>query len=970
MHRPAAALLFLPLLLTGCTNIPGPPADGTALTETVLSTSATTLLYGANVTLTAQLFSGGGTPSGSVTFYSGSPLEGTGVTSLGTATVNSAGVATLTTTALPAGTDWLTASYGATTNFAASTSTVVSATVGYPTATALTSSAPSSVYGNSITLKATVSSTFGIPPGTVTFYSGNASLGSTTLNSSSVATLATTALQGGTDSVTATYATSTYFATSTSPAVNVSVSPASTATALASSATSTFAGLPLTLTATVTSPGGTPSGAVSFYSGGALLAGSPVAFTGGVAQLTTTALTQGTDSLTATYQASQDFATSTSPALSETVLATPPPLAPAPCDIMAAATPSTPCQAAYSVTRRLFAAYAGPLFELYCPSCNPTLMNIGTVPGAISGLVGGEVNIPAANAYCSQAPNACFIYQLYDQTGSGVSQIGNTGVGNNLAADLPTTSGGTITGIIQMAPYQLAPVDGLPIVQNAQYLIGNAFSTGGKSTAHYRKRTQTVNIPQGNSPISVYYVRYNYWLGVSDGDFGDMEATVSDTGIGHMFALGYSNWGEGGSTANSGENGGYGPYYCVDRENGLDCGPQTSSASGGTNPPVSSGTTPRPSPPLFTEIAKYTPNNGGVETIEMADATGQTTPLTTVYNTVPGYPVSSGFPFALEGGLSMCEGGDGTIGYCAFQEGAVLNTTTSSATDAAVQANIASFYSQFPVSSPYQPILSGQYQGPGDLASGATGWWGLRAYNSAYAATLSPSVILQRASDSSTQTINVTATGDFNVSAAQTFCANTTCSIEEWFDQSGAGHNMVQTTAANQAQVVFNCNNMTKVCAYFNGTSDAYSTTYTNPTPQPFTLNAVYQKTNFTDVVGGALISTYPETNGSTNLAEANSAENAQMYSASNSTFSADSYVFISLTGVYNGTASVGYQNGFTNPVSIGASALGTGVWLGSNSNASQYLIGYGDEFAVWPTGLTAAQVAAVQTNQRLYWQF
>jgi hypothetical protein len=298
-----------------------------------------------------------------------------------------------------------------------------------------------------------------------------------------------------------------------------------------------------------------------------------------------------------------------------------------------------------------------------------------------------------------------------------------------------------------------------------------------------------------------------------------------------------------------------------------------------------------------------------------------------------------------------------------------------------VQTNIASFYSQFPASSPYQPILSGQYQGPGDLASGATGWWGLRAYNSAYAATLSPSVVLQRASDNTLQTINVTATGDFNLTAAQNFCSNTTCTIEEWFDQSGAGHNMVQTTVADQAQLVFNCNNTNpstlttatpgKVCAYFNGTSDAYTTTFSAPTPQPFTLQAVYQKTNFTVTSGGALISTYPETNGSSNLAEGNAAETAQMYSnPTNSLPPADSYVFISLTGVYNGASSVGYQNGFTYPESIGTSALGTTVNLGSNNGGGQYLIGYLDEAAVWPTGLTAAQAAAVQTNQRLYWQF
>jgi len=64
---------------------------------------------------TATVASTVGTPVGSVTFYSGS-------TSLGVGVLNGSGVATLSTTALPAGTDTPTATYAAAGNFAASTS--------------------------------------------------------------------------------------------------------------------------------------------------------------------------------------------------------------------------------------------------------------------------------------------------------------------------------------------------------------------------------------------------------------------------------------------------------------------------------------------------------------------------------------------------------------------------------------------------------------------------------------------------------------------------------------------------------------------------------------------------------------------------------------------------------------------------------------------------------------------------------
>jgi hypothetical protein len=93
-------------------------ALSTTLTLTPNPTSST---VGQQVLLTATLtpFSSGGnsTNGESVTFHSGS-------TSLGTGTLSS-GVATLNTTALPTGTDSLTAKFGGDANFNASTSTAV-----------------------------------------------------------------------------------------------------------------------------------------------------------------------------------------------------------------------------------------------------------------------------------------------------------------------------------------------------------------------------------------------------------------------------------------------------------------------------------------------------------------------------------------------------------------------------------------------------------------------------------------------------------------------------------------------------------------------------------------------------------------------------------------------------------------------------------------------------------------------------
>jgi hypothetical protein len=96
------------------TAVNGTLSVSSASTTTTLSAPASAT-SGSSVALTATVVSPGGAPLGSVAFYNGT-------TALGTATLNSSGVATLSTTTLPVGNDSVTAAYGATSDFAASTS--------------------------------------------------------------------------------------------------------------------------------------------------------------------------------------------------------------------------------------------------------------------------------------------------------------------------------------------------------------------------------------------------------------------------------------------------------------------------------------------------------------------------------------------------------------------------------------------------------------------------------------------------------------------------------------------------------------------------------------------------------------------------------------------------------------------------------------------------------------------------------
>ena len=81
---------------------------------------------------------------------------------------------------------------------------------------------------------------------------------------------------------------------------------------------------------------------------------------------------------------------------------------PMPCDIYASG--GTPCEAAYSSTRALFASYDGPLYQIQRASDNSTL-NIGLES------TGGVVDSAPQVSFCSGT--TCTITLLYDQTSNG-----------------------------------------------------------------------------------------------------------------------------------------------------------------------------------------------------------------------------------------------------------------------------------------------------------------------------------------------------------------------------------------------------------------------------------------------------------------------------------------------------------------------------------------------------------------------
>ncbi|OWK46556.1 Flagellar hook-length control protein FliK [Fimbriiglobus ruber] len=185
------------------------------------------------------------------------------------------------------------------------------------TTTTVTSSAPASTAGQSVTFTATVAgSAAGSNPtgGTVTFFQGTTPLGTAVPLTSGTATLTTTGVSVGTQTITANYSGFTqgnYSLTASNGTVTQTVTAATTTT-LTSSANPAAIGQPVTFTATVTAPSGagTPTGSVNFSIDG----GTPVAVTlgtSGTATYSPTSLAVGSHTVTVTYPTTGGFQTST-----------------------------------------------------------------------------------------------------------------------------------------------------------------------------------------------------------------------------------------------------------------------------------------------------------------------------------------------------------------------------------------------------------------------------------------------------------------------------------------------------------------------------------------------------------------------------------------------------------------------------------------------------------------------------------
>jgi hypothetical protein len=304
-----------------------------------------------------------------------------------------------------------------------------------------------------------------------------------------------------------------------------------------------------------------------------------------------------------------------------------------PCDIFAAA--GTPCAAAHSTVRALFAGYDGPLYQVRRASDGGTA-NVAPLS------TGGVANAATQDSFC--AGTTCTVTRIYDQT-SNHNDLTVEGAGGNGSADSPANAASLPITVGGHKAYGLYIAPGMGYRDNGA--VGTATGSAGQDEYMVASGTH-VN-------------------GGCCFDYGNAEKNSDDNGNGHMSAINF------GTECWFSPCSGSGPWVQADLENGLFSGGNGSNTNNHGNNST-----------YVTAVVK----TNGTSTYAIKGGNSQSGGLTTWYNgslpTIGGY-----IPMHQEGAVVLGTGGDNSKSSAgSFFEGVVTLGEPSDATDNAVQANV------------------------------------------------------------------------------------------------------------------------------------------------------------------------------------------------------------------------------------------------------------------------------------------
>lgn len=273
------------------------------------------------------------------------------------------------------------------------------------------------------------------------------------------------------------------------------------------------------------------------------------------------------------------------------------------------------------------------------------------------------------------------------------------------------------------------------------------------------------------------------------------------------------------------------------------------------------------------------------------------------------------------------------------------------------------------------------YVGPGDVVSGARGWWGLRAYTSSSIG--SNAVRLRRDSDNAEQDFATIAGGGLDLTAISAFKGAANLFVVKLYDQTGNGNDATQATAANQPAFTLSAIGSLPGATYNNTGSGAWL--YCSPVSSnaPVTLSTVAKPSGSTDQrclfgsVSGALEVRIDNTTNAITMLK------SFVASIGTSSGSVSVATWAAILASYDNTNYAFFINGASsgagvNAVGIADDNSGTDdakrkIGIVATSfvpTADEAFDGLINETGIWGSILDATQAASLSTNQHAYWGF
>jgi len=312
-----------------------------------------------------------------------------------------------------------------------------------------------------------------------------------------------------------------------------------------------------------------------------------------------------------------------------------------PCDIYAAASPATPCVAAYSTVRVLNSKYTGPLYQV---RKGGGAMNTGMGGTTMDiGVANGYGDSAAQDAFCGT--DTCTFSVIYDQSGKGNHlKVAPAGCYNDGSANTPD--------------YESSAAHSLTANGHKVYSLYMAAHEG------YRNNS-TTGMPVGNVAEGIYELADGTHSGTACcWDFGNAGTDNCNGSVMNTLFFGTGFWGTGA---------GSGPWFLGDFEGGVWAG---GSGASNTNNPMN------PSMGGVKYAFGILKTTSGQYTIRGANA-ATATAVTTAYDG------ASPKAWNNKGAVILGIGGDNSNhSFGTFFEGAITMGRPSDATDAAVLSNV------------------------------------------------------------------------------------------------------------------------------------------------------------------------------------------------------------------------------------------------------------------------------------------